>query len=169
MARSVKSKPSARGDDHDHGACISDALSAAADLCLGRGTRLTELRRRVLGLVWASHRPIGAYEVLAKLGPRGRKAAPPTVYRALDFLLEHGLVHRVESRNAFIGCAAPGHGQTRSILICGDCGSAAEIADPRLARDIATSAATIGFEVRHPTIEVLGLCRHCRQPADIHA
>ena len=169
MARVQKSKSSARADDHDHGVCISDALSAAAVLCLARGTRLTELRRLVLGLVWASHRPIGAYELLAKLGREGRVAAPPTVYRALDFLLDHGLVHRVESRNAFIGCAAPGHDLTRSIFICGDCDCVAEISDPRLTRDIVASAARIGFEVRRPTIEVLGRCRHCRATADAHA
>src|SRR5262249_31814588 len=86
---------------HDHQACVAEALDKAALLCDRRGARLTELRLRVLELVWRSHAPVGAYEVLGLLQQRGgKRAAPPTVYRALDFLLEHGLIHRLESLNA---------------------------------------------------------------------
>jgi Fur family zinc uptake transcriptional regulator len=78
-------------------------------LCAQKGLRLTALRRRVLELVWQSHKPLGAYDILAVLSEQdGRRAAPPTVYRALDFLLENGLVHRISSLNAFVGCDAPG-------------------------------------------------------------
>lgn len=82
---------------HDHRACIARAVAKAEALCRDRGVRLTELRRRVLELVWRAHEPIGAYGVLELLRTENDSAAPPTVYRALDFLVEQGLVHRVES------------------------------------------------------------------------
>ena len=95
---------------HDHSHCVTHALGEAESLCTKSGVRLTDLRRRVLELVWQSHKPLGAYDILAVLSEQdGRRAAPPTVYRALDFLLENGLVHRIASLNAFIGCNHPGH------------------------------------------------------------
>jgi Fur family zinc uptake transcriptional regulator len=94
---------------HDHSHCVHSALSEADTLCAQKGLRLTALRRRVLELVWQSHKPLGAYDILAVLSEQdGRRAAPPTVYRALDFLLENGLVHRISSLNAFVGCVHPG-------------------------------------------------------------
>ena len=147
--------------DHDHKACVTRALAAAADICRKRGARLTPLRRQVLELVWLSHRPAGAYELLARLGPR-RSAKPPTIYRALEFLVANGLVHRVKSRNAFVGCAAPGHAVAAGILICADCGSASEIADGSVARAVRHSAARIGFEVGGHMVEAVGRCRACR-------
>ncbi|MCK5914330.1 MAG: transcriptional repressor, partial [Desulfuromusa sp.] len=89
-------------EDHDHLSCIAAAMANAEQLCQHRGKRFTAIRRRVFELVWQQHKPIGAYEVLEKLQQDGR-AAPPTVYRALDFLLELGLVHRIASLNAFVG------------------------------------------------------------------
>ena len=148
---------------HDHAACMAEALAAADGLCARRGAKLTELRRRVLELVWASHRPIGAYEILAGLGGDGRPAAPPTVYRALDFLLAHGLVHRVESLNAYIGCPEPGHRPLQPILICRDCGAAAEVPDDRIARAVRSAADGAGFAVERQTVEVHGVCRECRE------
>ena len=89
---------------HDHAHCVAGALAEADALCARLGVRLTELRRRVLELVWQSHKPLGAYDILAVLSEQdGRRAAPPTVYRALDFLLENSLVHRIASLNAFTG------------------------------------------------------------------
>jgi Fur family zinc uptake transcriptional regulator len=147
--------------DHDHRACVTRALAAAARICRQRGARLTPLRRQVLELVWLSHRPAGAYELLARLGSR-RPAKPPTIYRALDFLVTHGLVHRVKSRNAFVGCAAPGHAAAAEILICADCGGASEIADGSIDRALRHSAARIGFEVGGHMVEAVGRCRACR-------
>ena len=91
---------------HDHQSCIQQALDTAANLCEQRGLNLTPIRRRVLEIVWRSHEPIGAYQILAELAKERDKAAPPTVYRALDFLIDAGLVHRIESLNAFGGCGA---------------------------------------------------------------
>lgn len=147
---------------HDHAVCIADALSAAEAHCGATGAKLTPIRRRVLELIWQSHKPAGAYDLLAQLGGDGQKVAPPTVYRALDFLVEQGLVHRVESLNAFIGCVEPGHAVQQEIFICRQCGTATEINDPELGTRIQQDARALGFQVERQTIEVVGVCRDCR-------
>lgn len=147
---------------HDHHRCLDDALDRAAAICTERGARLTPLRRRVLELVWASHRPVGAYDILETLRQERTGAAPPTVYRALEFLQELGLVHRIASRNAFVGCAEPDRPHLVQFLICRGCGQAAEISDERIEDAILDSARRAGFAVQFPTIEVEGLCPHCR-------
>lgn len=147
---------------HDHATCIADALAAAENHCQATGAKLTPIRRRVLELIWQSHKPAGAYDLLAQLGSDGQKAAPPTVYRALDFLVEQGLVHRVESLNAFIGCIEPGHAVQQEIFICRQCGVATEINDPELGTRIQQDARALGFQVERQTIEVVGVCRDCR-------
>lgn len=150
---------------HDHQRCVTEALETAEALCAGRGVRLTKLRRRVLELVWTSHAPIGAYDVLRRLSQEHEGAAPPTVYRALDFLLAQGLIHRIESLNAFIGCAHPAEAHTSQFLICRDCGAAAELQDASINRALARSAGNLGFLVMDRTVELRGLCAHCR-PAE---
>ena len=95
-------------EPHDHDACVDDAMARAEAICGAQGARLTPMRRRVLELVWNGHRPRGAYDILEDLASDGKKPAPLTVYRALDFLVEQGLVHRLESLNAFVGCADSG-------------------------------------------------------------
>ena len=148
-------------DDHDHASCIEDALAEAETLCAERGARLTDLRRRVLELVWTSHEPVGAYDILSRLGGDGRRAAPPTVYRALEFLLEQGLVHRIESLNAFIGCASPKAPHSGQFLLCTGCGTATEIDDTGVQAALAQAAGSVGFRPGHVTLEIKGLCRHC--------
>ena len=148
--------------DHDHRHCVLEALDGAAVLCAERGARLTELRRRVLELIWSGHRPLGAYDVLGRLGRERGGAAPPTVYRALDFLLEHGLIHRIESLKSFVGCAHPGIPHAGQFLICRDCGRAAEINEARIDDAIALGARRAGFRVESRTIEVEGSCPHCQ-------
>lgn len=148
---------------HDHSHCVHDALATAERLCAESGARLTPLRRRVLELVWASHRPLGAYELLDQLTAEGHKPAPPTVYRALEFLLEQKLVHRIASRNAFLGCTHPGASHAGYFLLCDECGNAEEIADASpLATAIATAADSADFEVHSQTLELTGRCRRCR-------
>ena len=85
---------------HDHSSCVEDALAAAHEVCSTKGARLTPLRERILELVWLSHKPVGAYTLLDLIKLEHNSAAPPTIYRALDFLMEHGLVHRIKSLNA---------------------------------------------------------------------
>lgn len=147
--------------DHDHQGCISAALTTAEDLCRERGARLTDLRRRVLELVWTSHKPVGAYALLARLQEQG-PAAPPTVYRALDFLLEQGLIHRLASLNAFVGCARPGERHAGQFLICENCMNLAELDDAGIAAAIHRSSQASGFSPRQQTVEILGLCPQCR-------
>lgn len=156
--------PAARPPDHDHTHCIADALTRADALCAERGARLTALRRQVLELVWTSHRPRGAYAILEDLSQReGKSTAPLTVYRALEFLVEQGLVHRIESLSAYIGCAAPGAVHSGQFLVCEACGNAVEIDDPRIRTAIDTTAAERGFRVNRPTVEVRGMCTDCQE------
>jgi Fur family zinc uptake transcriptional regulator len=150
---------------HDHAACVDDALDRAAALCDERGARLTALRRLVLELVWRGHAPVGAYAILGELQEDKRRAAPPTVYRALDFLIEHGLVHRIESLNAYVGCSHPEQAHVSQFLICQDCGAAAELDDANIAAAVMRRAAELGFTVERQTIEVRGVCPACRKAA----
>lgn len=148
---------------HDHRHCVQDALATAERVCSASGARLTPLRRRVLELVWHSHRPLGAYELLDMLAGEGQKPAPPTIYRALEFLLEQKLVHRIASRNAFIGCTHPGAAHAGYFLLCETCGNAEEIADSRsLARAVDKAAEQADFAIHSQTLELTGVCRHCR-------
>jgi Fur family zinc uptake transcriptional regulator len=147
---------------HDHTTCRSQALSQAEAYCRHHNLRLTALRRRVLELVWTSHQPVGAYALLERLIGEGRKAAPPTIYRSLDFLLQHGLIHRIASLNAFIGCNHPGSDHEAQFFICDGCGQAAEIGNPSIESAIAKDAKKLGFNVARKTIEVGGICAHCQ-------
>ncbi|WP_085556361.1 Fur family transcriptional regulator [Azospirillum agricola] len=156
--------PAAGPMPHDHSHCVADALTRADALCAERGARLTTLRRRVLELVWSSHRPRGAYAILEDLSQQdGKATAPLTVYRALEFLVEQGLVHRIESLNAYVGCAAPGPTHSGQFLVCEGCGDAAEIDDPQVRTAIETAAAARGFRVQRPTVEVRGVCKACQE------
>ncbi|TBU96569.1 zinc uptake transcriptional repressor Zur [Stutzerimonas kirkiae] len=151
---------------HDHSHCVNDALANAETLCSRQGVRLTALRKRVLELVWDSHKPLGAYDILAVLSEQdGRRAAPPTVYRALDFLQENGLVHRIASLNAFIGCSHPEHPHQGQFLICRHCHTAIELEQPVIAETIVAAAQAVGFSVEGQTVEVVGLCTSCQGAA----
>jgi Fur family zinc uptake transcriptional regulator len=147
---------------HNHSACVDEALETAEALCDERGARLTPLRRRVLELVWSSHRPIGAYDILGQMDDGKRKAAPPTVYRALDFLLEHGLVHRIESMNAYLGCNHPEQSHSGQFLICRDCGDVTELDDGDIREALRRKGGALGFDVRSQTVELVGYCANCR-------
>lgn len=143
-------------------------LDQAEALCARRGAQLTELRRQVLRLVLEAEQPVGAYAVLDRLKGVRAGAAPPTVYRALDFLLEQGLIHKVERLNAYVGCieaghdhAGEGHDHQHQFLICRRCGSTAEISDPAVAAALAAAAARAGFALDQVTVEAEGLCARC--------
>ena len=148
--------------EHDHADCVERAVQTAEQICRERGLRLTAQRRRVLELVWNSHKPVGAYEILAALKDDGRNAAPPTVYRALEFLIEANLVHRLDSLNAFVGCPDPHNPHTGQFLICRQCRSVAELGDKRISDMIDSSAADCGFSATHQTLEIQGVCQACR-------
>ncbi|MEM7468680.1 MAG: Fur family transcriptional regulator [Pseudomonadota bacterium] len=147
---------------HDHTLCIEDAIAKAQEICTERGERFTELRRTVLEILWRSHRPMKAYEVLEALSATGRRPAPPTAYRALDFLIDVGLVHKIESINAYVGCSDPESGHSGHFLICVECGDVAELANKAIDKRISEGAKQIGFEVLDQKIEIEGRCQACR-------
>jgi Fur family zinc uptake transcriptional regulator len=147
---------------HDHAGCVIAALATAEQLCRDRGLRFTSTRRRVLALVWDSHRPIGAYDILEALGKESKSAAPPTVYRALDFLIDAGLVHRLDSLNAFIGCPDPASRHAGQFLICRECRTVTELSDSEIENLVASKAAASGFTAVRQMLEIEGLCKRCR-------
>jgi Fur family zinc uptake transcriptional regulator len=163
VKKSTKAAPNKANRSHDHKHCIEDAVSAAEKLCATKGLRFTPLRRRVLELVWSGHKPVGAYSLLDQLRDEDLGSAPPTIYRALDFLIEHGLIHRIERMNAFIGCSHPGEAHRGFFLICGECGNAEELESATVADTIAASASRRGFAARDMTLEVTGTCADCRR------
>ena len=147
---------------HDHATCVADAVTYAEDLCKRIDARFTPLRRRVLELVWASHKPVGAYALLQDLQKEGLGSAPPTIYRALEFLLQHHLIHRIESLNAFIGCSKPGDVHRGVFLICRQCGNAEELGEGQLGSQVIELALARGFDVSDMTMEIGGTCGPCR-------
>ena len=147
---------------HNHAACAAAALRKAEALCAARKTRLTDIRRDVLEIVWQSHVPVGAYDILAELNRSGGKTAPMAVYRALEFLMQHGLVHRLASLNAFIGCAHMGEAaHAAQFLICRACGTAAELESAPLKRALDQAVAERGFTIDSQIVEISGVCPHC--------
>ena len=147
---------------HDHRACIAEARRRAEQICADRGQRLTPLRAQVLRLVWQSHRPVGAYEVLEQLAKSHPAARPPTVYRALDFLLAQGLIHKIESRNAYLGCARAGKDHEGVFLICTSCGVAEEVIDPSITQALAAAAKRARFRAEGQVVEINGVCASCQ-------
>jgi Fur family zinc uptake transcriptional regulator len=148
--------------DHDHDRCSTDAMAAAEAQCAERGRRLTPIRRKVLAALLGSHKPLGAYEIIDRLAPRGPRPAPITAYRALEFLRENGLVHRIESRNAFIACVHNhAAGALVVFLICERCGAVGEASSAEVTSTLASAARAAGFVPKSPVIEISGVCGHC--------
>lgn len=127
---------------------------------------MTDLRKRVLEIIWNSPTPLGAYAILDVLRDDGRPGAPPTVYRALDFLLEQGLIHRLASLNVFTGCRRPDSFHGGQFLICRDCGHVDELTNPTVDDLLRAEAAARRFEVFSQMIEVLGRCPDCQRGAE---
>lgn len=154
---------------HNHHHCITDAIQSARQLCDERGVRLTNLREQVLELVWQSHKPLGAYALMDMLAQAStRRVAPPTVYRALDFLLEEGLIHRINSLNAFIGCPSPSQKHQSHFLICQDCNVAVELDNTQLNQSILDAAKDAGFTLASHSVEINGLCPSCQKSQGIN-
>jgi len=147
---------------HNHEHCMDSALERARRVCEENQVRLTPIREKVLRLVWQSHNPLGAYDILPMLSKDGKVAAPPTVYRALDFLVAQGLVHRIASKNAFVGCSLASTQHISQFLLCRKCGVAIEIEAPAITEAIAHNADQYGFQIDNETIEISGLCQCCQ-------
>ena len=150
--------------DHDHARCSSDALAQAEEICTARGQRLTPIRRQVLEALLGSHKPLGAYEIIGVLATKDGRPAPITIYRALDFLRENELVHRIESRNAFVACIHNhATGAPVVFLICEKCGTVGEALSAAAAETLRAAAKSAGFTPKTPVIEIAGICAHCRK------
>jgi Fur family transcriptional regulator, zinc uptake regulator len=141
-----------------HKTCIKDALQHAETLCRQNGARLTETRRHVLELLWQSHQPRKAYDLLEALEKTDPAAKPPTVYRALEFLQEMGLAHKIESLNAYIGCDGA---HTHQYMICRKCGTVTDMHDEALTKAVCVRAQEKGFRVANTVIEIKGECKRC--------
>ena len=164
LAKKAHAHPVFPTPGHDHDRCASDAIAHAEAICAARKERLTPIRRRVLEALLASHAPLGAYELIDRLAVRGARPAPITIYRALDFLREQGLVHRIESRNAFIACVHNHESRDPVVfLICEKCGAVGEAASAAVADTIKTASRAAGFTPKTPVIEISGVCAHCKQ------
>lgn len=148
---------------HNHKSCIALALKRAEHAFEARGLRLTEQRRRVLEEIAGSHHAIGAYEVLERLGRKGVRLAPISVYRAIDALLSAGVIHRLESKSAFFACHAT-HSSDRDqiVLACTGCGRVAEVPGKPVFEAIASAARNAAFQPGHTVAEVSGMCSDCQ-------
>ncbi|MFD1912873.1 Fur family transcriptional regulator [Halodurantibacterium flavum] len=151
--------------DHDHDHCSHDVLARAEALARERGARLTPVRRRTLEILLESHQALGAYEVLERLAADGFGNQPPVAYRALEFLVDLGLAHRVRRLNAFAACMHPGEAHQPMFLICRSCKTVAEAPGARVRSALEAAAAEAGFAVERTNIEALGLCPACRSAA----
>ena len=139
------------------------ALARAEAVCADRGARFTRLRRKVLELIWASSGPSKAYDILDRLDDSIAASEPPTVYRTLDFLQAHGLVHKLDSLNAYVGCGHPLQHSECYFLFCSHCGTVEECCAERLKEAIARIARENRFKPQRTTLEIRGTCRRCRQ------
>ncbi|MBV7396617.1 Fur family transcriptional regulator [Mameliella sediminis] len=150
-------------EHHDHHHCIATALSTVEETCSAQGLQFTPVRRRVLEILLAEHRAMGAYEVLDVLREEGKGSQPPVAYRALDFLVANGFAHRIERLNAFIACGSPGEQHAPCFLICRGCSSVAETPGRRASQVLRESASELGFKVERVAIEAEGLCPSCAE------
>ncbi|MEM7471775.1 MAG: transcriptional repressor [Pseudomonadota bacterium] len=147
---------------HDHGQCVETGLSAAEAHCAKVRARLTPVRRRTLEILLREHKAMGAYEVLAHLDKDGLGSAPPVAYRALDFLVTHGLVHKVEKLNAYVACAHPGEQHDPAFMICRSCDAVAEATSDPQAGHLGKAAQDAGFEIERTIVEAEGICPSCQ-------
>jgi Fur family transcriptional regulator, zinc uptake regulator len=150
---------------HDHAHCTHDAINRAEALTAAAGARLTPVRRRVLEILLEEHKALGAYDVLARLAQDGFGNQPPVAYRALEFLVDQGLAHRIQRLNAFTACAHMGEDHAPAFLICRTCHMVAESEATAARAALDSEAARAGFQVERTTIEALGLCPACQAQA----
>lgn len=150
---------------HDHSHCADNGLARAEVLAADLGVRLTPVRRRVLEILLEAHRALGAYDVLQRLAAEGFGNQPPVAYRALEFLVENGLAHRIRRLNAFVACRHSGEEHSPAFLICRLCNSVAEAPAVPVRAALDEAAAGLGFLVERSNIEALGMCPACQQVA----
>lgn len=140
---------------------LEASLGTAHALCEERGKRLTPIRRKVLEILLREHRSVKAYELLELIRDSQPGAAPPTVYRALDFLVDEGLVHRIDAINAWTACKDAAGKPHDILVICTRCGRVSELSDPSLSRQLADCVARAGFRLASHETELRALCADC--------
>lgn len=150
--------------EHDHRRCAVDALGHAETISRREGLRFTAQRRAVLEALLTSHVPASAYDVIDRLACNDRRPAPISVYRALDFLVDNGFAHRIESKNAYVACdrGAECSPEATLFLICDNCGAAGEASSEALGRLVAEETTRRAFLPRLRVLEIRGLCARCR-------
>ena len=147
---------------NDHHQCKEEAFNRAKHLCDERNLRFTELRQRVFDIVWESHQPVKAYDIIRKMSSEAHTVKPPIVYRSLDFLLEHRLIHKLTSVSAYTGCKHPTHEHDCAFLICTACNNAQEFCHDELSEHILGVIDMHSFSKEKKIVEVLGTCQNCR-------
>ncbi|MFP3385126.1 MULTISPECIES: transcriptional repressor [Tritonibacter] len=147
---------------HDHTRCISGGLETVETFCKANRLQFTPVRRRVLEILLQQHRALGAYEILDYLRREGLGSQPPVAYRALDFLVKHGFVHKIERLNAFIACMHPGETHTPVFMICRECDSVAEAHREPMQGQLGDAARAAGFLIERTVVEAEGLCPKCQ-------
>ena len=157
--------PEVAFSSHDHARCTATALEQAEAQAAREGLRLTPVRRRALEILLEAHKALGAYEVLDRLAAEGFGRQPPVAYRALDFLVAHGLAHRIQRLNAYVACQHPAEAHAPVFLICRSCDAVAEAAGGRVRAALEAGAAAAGFAVERASVEAVGLCPACRAAA----
>ncbi len=162
--REIDATSSDRAREPEPTPALAARLSRAEAACARRGVRLTAIRRDVLRLILQSAEPVGAYALLDGLRSLTGSGKPPTIYRALDFLLAQGLIHRVERLNAFVGCHdEESHHHAAQFLICRACGRVTELEDPDVESAIAAATRARGFSPARVTVEIDGTCDTCEK------
>lgn len=149
---------------HDHRACMDGALGRAKSRCLEKGIKWTALRERVFQHVTASHRPVSAYDLIESLAQDGKRLAPVSVYRILEVLQSAGIVHRLETRNAFYACMSAHEADRQTVtFVCGECDCVTEAEAPDAFRAIGEVSKAAHFQPQGTIIEVTGICAACRE------
>ncbi|WP_199737682.1 Fur family transcriptional regulator [Falsigemmobacter faecalis] len=151
---------------HEHHHCTGTVLAEAEQRARRSGVRLTPVRRRTLEILLEEHRAMGAYEVLDRLAAEGFGRQPPVVYRALEFLVDQGLAHRVQRLNAFAACMHPAEDHEPAFLICHLCKRIAEAPADEIRAALVATAAAFGFTVEGMSLEATGLCPDCSEGND---
>ncbi len=148
--------------DHDHDLCAAQLMARAERACMRHNARLTSLRREVLGAVGESHQAAGAYEIIERMARSGPRPAPISIYRALEFLGGLGLVHRIESRNAFVACNRQHEAGRAVLMVCESCGTVDELEAASVFDRLDSLSSGEGFEIRRAVIELSGQCAPCK-------